>query len=309
MAQTQRSFGCLPRTAAARPCRKVLRCGALRGYRHRGTPTWRPFGGHPHGNVVDGVPDYVARALRRIAEQPVTSAEPEGVVGHLQRLCGAAVLELSAHGVSVSVLAAGGLRGVTVASDPSTERIEELQLLLGEGACVDALASRQPVLVGDLNAMGMSRWPLYTPALYDDGIRAVFAFPLQVGAAQLGVLNIYRRCVGALSADALKQAFTFAEIAVSVLLDSQDNAMSGAAGDGLEEAVEHHAVLFQAQGTVMVQLGVTLVEALARIRAYAFAENRRLIDVAHDVVARTVIFKPDPYEFHDVDAPDHGSQA
>lgn len=243
--------------------------------------------------AVDGVPDHVARALRRIAEQPVTSAEPENVVGHLRRLCGAAVMELSACGAGVSVVADGGLRGLMVASDPVSERVEELQLLLGEGPCVDALASRRPVLVGDLQATAMSRWPLYSPALYEDGVRAVFAFPLQVGAAQLGVLDIFRPQVGALSTDELRQAFTFAEIAVSVLVDSQDNAGSGATVGCLEDALEHHAVMFQAQGMVMVQLGVTLIEALARLRAYAFAEDRRLIDVAHDVVARTVIFKPD----------------
>jgi hypothetical protein len=39
---------------------------------------------------------------------------------------------------------------------------------------------------------------------------------------------------------------------------------------------------------VMVQLGVTLVEALARIRAHAFAENLRLTDVARDIVGRKI---------------------
>ena len=52
--------------------------------------------------------------------------------------------------------------------------------------------------------------------------------------------------------------------------------------------------LFQAQGMVMVQLGVSLADALARIRAHAYAENRSLAEVAADVVARRLRFDTDP---------------
>jgi hypothetical protein len=61
----------------------------------------------------------------------------------------------------------------------------------------------------------------------------------------------------------------------------------------LDEAIEHSAALFQAQGMVMVQLGIPLAEALVRIRAYTYAENRRLGDVAGDIVARRLRFDPD----------------
>jgi AmiR/NasT family two-component response regulator len=44
---------------------------------------------------------------------------------------------------------------------------------------------------------------------------------------------------------------------------------------------------------VMVQLGVSLNEAMAHLRAYAYAENRRIGEVARDVVARRLRFDPD----------------
>ena len=53
------------------------------------------------------------------------------------------------------------------------------------------------------------------------------------------------------------------------------------------------AELFQAQGMVMVQIGGTLLEAMGRIRAYAYAENLRLIDVARSVVNRQLYFDRD----------------
>jgi hypothetical protein len=218
---------------------------------------------------------------------------PDGVVGALQRLCTVAAGALSASGAGVSVMAEDGARGVAAASGPASERIEELQFVLGEGPCIDAFASRRPVLVPDLTDGTTHRWPAYTPAVHDEGVRAVFAFPLQVGAARLGVFDVFRARAGPLSAAELRQAFTFTDLAVRTLLDGQDHATAGGAADGLDEAIEHSPELFQAQGMVMVQLGVSLAEALVRIRAHTYAENRRLNDVARDIVAHRLRFHPD----------------
>jgi len=216
---------------------------------------------------------------------------PPGVVDQLRRICGTAERALFASGVGMSVATADGTNGMTVASDPTSERLEELQFTLGEGPCVDAFTTRRPVLVAELDSDAMSRWPVYAPALRDAGVRAVFAFPLQVGAARLGVLDVFRAHPGPLSRIHLGQALTFADLAVATLLDGQERATAGA--DGLDGAMEYGAELFQAQGMVMIQLGVTLTEALARLRAHAYAEDRRLTEVAADVVARRLCFDRD----------------
>jgi hypothetical protein len=148
------------------------------------------------------------------------------------------------------------------------------------------------VLVPDISDGAIRRWPVYAPAILDAGIRAVFAFPLQVGAARLGALDVFRVRPGPLSRTELGQAFTFAEQAVTMLLDGQERAVDGP--DGLDGAIENRAELFQAQGMVMVQLRVTLAEALTRIRAYAYAEDRRLSEVAAAIVARRLRFDRDP---------------
>jgi GAF domain-containing protein len=236
--------------------------------------------------------DQLARVVALIAQQPANRDAGDGVAAFLQRLCAAVVPALSVSGAGLSVMADNEVRGLTAASDPATARIEELQFVLGEGPCIDAFAARRPVLVANL-ADGASRWPVYAPAAYDAGVRAVFAFPLQAGAGRLGVLDVFRPRPVPLSADELGQALTFAEVAVTTLLDGQAHADPGAAADGLDEAMDSRAELFQAQGMVMVQLGGTLTEALARMRAYAYAENRPLADVARDVVARRLWFDRD----------------
>jgi ANTAR domain len=232
---------------------------------------------------VSGTDDPYTAVLNLIAGQRILVTDLSGVGGRLRRLCGAAASALSASGVGLSVLSEDGLRGISTASDPGSERLEDLQFLLGEGPCVDALAARRPVLVSHLDDTAMLRWPGYTPAAHDGGVRAVFAFPLQVGAARLGAMDVFRAAPGPLSTKELRRALLFAEAAVTTLLDGQDNAQDGAVG-ALDDQVTHSAELFQAQGMVMDQLGVSLTEAMTRIRAYTFAENRRLHDVATDIV-------------------------
>jgi hypothetical protein len=221
-----------------------------------------------------------------IAAEPAAPADADGMVGALRRLCGAAVRALPASGAGLSVMTESGMRGVAAASDAASERIEEFQFDLGEGPCVDAFTSRRPVLEADLGGAGIGRWPLYAAAAHNEGIQAAFAFPLQVGAARLGVLDIYRRVQGSLSAEELAQALTFADVATTMLLDAQDEAPPGDAADGLDEAMEYRFELHQAQGMVMVQLGVSLTTALALLRAYAYSNDRHLAEVARDVVTR-----------------------
>ena len=190
-------------------------------------------------------------------------------------------------------MAEDGMRGVAAVSEPAYEAIEELQFTLGEGPCLEAFATRRPVLVPELTDAAMLRWPGYAPAIHDHGLRAVFAFPLQVGAARLGVLDVFRAEPGVLSDGQFRQALVFAEVAVSTLLDEQERAAPGAAADGLDEVMGQRAEVYQAQGMVAVQLGVPLADALARLRAHAYAESRELGDVARDVVERRLTFDND----------------
>jgi hypothetical protein len=243
-------------------------------------------------SAVSGIEDPFAQVRALIAGQPDSSGRG-GTAGLLRRVCGAAVQTLSACGAGVSMMTGDGARSVGAASDPGSARLEELQFTLGEGPCFDAYASRRPVLVPELADRAMSRWPAYAPAVHQNGVRAVFAFPLQIGAARLGVLDVFRDRSGALTSDELRQAVLLAEVTVAALLDQHERGGTAAGMDDLDEAIEDRAELFQAQGMVMVQLGISIGEAMARMRAYAYAENRRLGEVASDIVARRLRFDPD----------------
>lgn len=228
----------------------------------------------------------LAQVQALIEQEPSTPEGAEGLVGALQRLCAAAARAIPAAGAGVSLMSEGGGRGVAAASSEVSGRYEELQFTVGEGPCIDAFAFRRPVLEPALDNRSTGRWPVYSQSAHEGGVRAVFSFPLQVGAARLGVLDVYRTDSGSLTAEELAQALAFAQVAVLMLLDGQREASPGCVAEGLDEALAYRSTLYQAQGMVMIQLGVPLGEALVRLRAFAFAHERRLSSVALDVVAR-----------------------
>ncbi len=208
------------------------------------------------------------------------------------RLCGAAVALLSLRGAGISLMVDGQLRGTAGRSGPSVHTVQELQFELGEGPCIDAWASTEPVLEPDLAAPEVVRWPAFAAGAVAARVLAVFAFPLRLGAIRIGVLVLYRDRPGGLDDDELAYGLVIADLAAWVILGLQ----SGAPADALHELLEvqppHWAEVHQATGIVSVQLGVGLDEAFVRLRAYAFAEDRPLREIAREVVAHRLRLEP-----------------
>lgn len=225
-----------------------------------------------------------------VAGEPPTPDDKPALGGRLQRLCRVATRDLDASGVGMSLLSDLGDLMTAAASSPAVEMIEELQFTLGEGPCLTAFFTRLPVLVPDLAAASSMTWPAYGPAAHHHGVRAVFAFPLQLGRARLGAMDVYRREVGPMSQWAVGRARSYADAAMSVMLEAPDgDEIAGM----LSDAGGSHFEVHQAQGMVMVQLQASPEQALVRMRAYAFLEGRRLSEVAIDIIERRVVLERD----------------
>jgi hypothetical protein len=214
--------------------------------------------------------------------------------------CVAAVAAVEVTGawlITASGAEAGHLMRVT---DEVSELLAELQLTLGEGPGPDAAAFGGPVLASDLGEVeAVCRWPVFAPAARQAGAAAIFAFPLQAGAIRAGVMGLYRERSGPLNALQLGDALIFADTATLLLLDSQDGAAGEAvAGSGLggqpADLAVHRAEIDQATGMLTEQLGVSIAEAFIRLRAYAYAHDRGLSDLARDIVTRRLRLRPDP---------------
>jgi GAF domain-containing protein len=221
------------------------------------------------------------RAETRSVRPAEPNIVPDVAIG-LDRLCRAAVLELDLDQVSVTLMTAAGSSVLVASAGQPGPGIQELQFDLGEGPGPDAYAAGRPVLVPDLRT-SVGRWPGFASAAMERGTEAVFAFPLQLGAVRFGVLTCVRAEPRALGQQELNACLIFAEVATELLLDSSP---TGEHPDPLLHAAIHvHDEVYQAQGMVMVDLGVPLEVALARMRAAAFAESISLQELAADIVA------------------------
>lgn len=216
-----------------------------------------------------------------------------GTASLVDRVCAAAVALLDVDGAGVSLMVDGALRGTAGRSEPRVEAVQELQLTLGEGPCIDAFHGGGAVLEPDLNRPEHVRWPAFARAGERAGVGAVFALPLQLGAIRIGVLVVYRARPGPLTAEQLATGLLLADIATQSILGLQAGAPSDEVHELLAASPPHWAEIHQATGMAAVQLDVSLDEAFVRLRAHAFATDRPLRQVAADVVARRLRLQVD----------------
>ena len=237
---------------------------------------------------------------RRLRLWELVVEHARGKPATVEDVCAVMVTTVGVDGAAVTVLLSAGARETLYASDPVASDLAELALTLGEGPSVEAGVG-SPALVADLTAAESStRWPMFAPAALAAGARAVFALPLHVGAIRLGVVDLYRGRPGPLSREQLADGLTLADTTCALLIDSTQahptqgsaNQRNVPAADGRtpEQVGLQHPEVHQATGMIIAQLGVTAAMALVRLRAYAYANDRRLRDVARDVVTRRLRF-------------------
>lgn len=209
----------------------------------------------------------------------------------LERLCTGAVSLLPVDGAAIWVTTGAVDRGFSGASDAATAELDDLQFTLGEGPCWDAARDGGPVLVGDVCGAAGERWPTFAAAATAAGVRAVFAFPVQVGAIRLGVVVLVGARPGLLGGRGVADALTVADVVALTLIDTAAHDPPGATGrprppEGPDLSWLRRSEVHQATGMVMAQLGVGAQEALARLRAHAFAQGRATDEVAREIVGR-----------------------
>ena len=227
--------------------------------------------------------DVRSRIIARLA----TTSPTDGQRSSLCRVC----VDITATtGAGIMLMASDIPAGWVCATDEVSVLIEELQFALGEGPCVDAFQLNRPVVEPNLSNPAELRWPAFRGPVLAAGVRAIFGFPMRVGAVRIGALNMYCDRPGALSNEQHGDALAMAEIAASVIVMSQ----AEGPGDGLvaelEGGSDSRLVVHQATGMVAVQLKMSVASALIRLRAFAFADGHAIVDVAEAVVARRLRF-------------------
>jgi hypothetical protein len=211
-----------------------------------------------------------------------------------QSLCVSSADVAGVDGAGVMLILHGRALGTVCSSDPMVDAVEEIQFNLGEGPCLEAFATRAPILIPDLAARDVVRCPGFREGALAVGVHAAFGFPILVGSVCIGALNLYQRRTGALTDEQFADALAVAHVAGWTLLGWQSVAGERSLARQLEHVPANRAVVHQATGMVSVQLAMTVDDALAVLRAYSYSNNRPIGDVATEVVQGKLRFGEEP---------------
>jgi len=220
----------------------------------------------------------------------LTDKDSAAGVGHLvTRLCQLTVSEMALSGCALVLMSGTESASVLAAVGQHASMVTGLQMDLGEGPCLEAYASGVPVLLPDM-AEHANRWPAFAAAALAAGVHAEFSLPLTVGLGGIGTLDLCRDRPGMLNDEHLADALVTADIARDAVLYQQYTPEGATLVELLDMGGTDRIVIHQATGMIAAQVNNTVSNALARLRAAAFASGRPMDDIAQDVVERRMRF-------------------
>jgi len=185
------------------------------------------------------------------------------------------------------MLAAGEhhLRNAAV-SDDRMQHLEDLQIRHQEGPCITSFDDK--VLVGAEDLTSDPRWPSFSRAAVERGVRAVLASPIPYNQDAVGVVAVLSLERHPWSAEAELALLAFTDLAAlliaTMLMGEQQTVLAAQ----LQSALNSRAVIEQAKGVLIGQQGLSANAAYERIRAQARAERRKIAVVAAELVRRAV---------------------
>jgi GAF domain-containing protein len=162
--------------------------------------------------------------------------------------------------------------------------LDETQYEQGYGPCLDAVLSGDVIQITDMRVE--SRWPRFTPVALEHGSLSTLSVPIPVVESVAAGLNVYATEVGAFD-DAERDAvvglvgFGAAAIANMHLYEASKTLV-----EQMQVAAQSRAVIDQARGILMAQHGCTADEAFALLRTTSQRANRKIRDIAAEIVAQ-----------------------
>ena len=161
----------------------------------------------------------LSSVLSEFARAMLTDFPIQSILDHLVKRI---VDVLPINGAGVTLIEPPSAPRYVAASSSSSLAFEKLQAELGDGPCLAAHRTQDPLLVPDLQAD--ERFIEFGPRARDIGLEAVFAFPLRHGLRCLGALDLYRNDPGALTANEAATAQTLADVIAAYLVNAQARA-------------------------------------------------------------------------------------
>ena len=202
----------------------------------------------------------------------------------LQDICRIAARAVrGADGTSLTMFAASGPQAAAASSEWA-EQLDELQYVEHEGPCLDCARTGLVFRVRDIGAE--PRWPSYMPRAHERGARSMVSLPLTAEAKVMGALNVYSQQVDAFGAEEVSVAEIVAGHASLATQVAATLHGHRELAEQLRTAMASRAVIEQAKGVIMATSGCGPDTAFERLVQQSQHENRKLREVAAEIVAR-----------------------
>jgi GAF domain-containing protein len=223
-----------------------------------------PWGGSTalsHWRVTDGV--NLRDGLRKVAE------------------AGCALLA-NCSAASVTIVERGHA-STAASTDESAEALDALQYEDDAGPCLSAAREHRLVRIDDMTSDG--RWPTFAEAAAERGVFSSLSIPLVLaGDDRAGGINIYRKVEVGFGPDDERLAMAFAAQASAVVANAEAYWSTFEMTRNLTRAMESRAVIEQAKGVLIAWHGLGDDDAFDMLRGRSQTENRKLRDIAAEVV-------------------------
>jgi GAF domain-containing protein len=226
-------------------------------------------------------PDHLSEGISELSRLLVNE---EALDDTLQRVADLACRNIGGADVAGVTLLRDGKPTTAVFTDPTSPEIDSAQYETGVGPCLDAFRHQQVFAVPFTTED--ERWRPFSEACVEHGVMSTLSLPLAVRGNGIGALNLYSRQPAAFSEEQEQVGMMFATQASVALANAQLYDSAYRLTQQLQEALTSRAVIDQAKGILMKEHGVGADEAFELLRTRSQRENRKLRELAEELVER-----------------------
>jgi len=238
--------------------------------------------GLPVTALSDPAPGSPAHTALFLQDVVLDSTDVDHFLNNFARVT-ADFLSLLDHEVHCGVILLRPRHTETLASS-STDALalDRLQYSYGDGPCLTAVRTQQPVYITDTRAD--DRWPAYTSAVAGRGMLSILGVPIPLEGEACCGLNLYSSAVDGFSPEAIAAAEAFArEASRSLRLAVRMGQLSDKA-EHLSAALNSRTVIDLAIGMVMGQNRCSQAAAATILKSAASRRQVKLRVLAEEVV-------------------------
>jgi GAF domain-containing protein len=231
---------------------------------------------------MDDEQEAVRQSLRALTQFLVN----DGTLGDTLRRVSEMACAVTPAAYAGITLMVEGKAQTGVFTHPDAPEIDEAQYQSGEGPCMYAF--RDQTVYRIESTATDERWPEFARTALSHNIHSTLSLPLTARGEGLGALNLYAQTDGAFSESHEQLAIIFADQASIVLANAQVYWDARELGENLSEAIKTREVISQAVGILMAVGGRSPDAAFKMLSSASQRENRKVRDIASEIVTRTV---------------------